>query len=276
MTLKTTLGILIALICISCNNTTQQTPTTTENVVKEETPTFTNKGHELVYTMMQEVGDYATLAAKNDVVYTYTYQTPDGQKDVSTEKYIFDGEYSYGLYNTHQRTLPELEGTIEQGYDGKEYWLKNEGTIITDEAALKRVAFNRPTNYYWFTMMQKLGDPGLVYEYVKQQTVNNINYDVIIVSFESTEDKPQDIYQVYINPETKRVDQFLFTVVDFGVIDPYLMEVSYEEVDGLQIPTKRRYKKSDWDATVTDAPWITVDWTDITFDIDLEKSLFVK
>ena len=276
MTLKTTLGILIALICISCNNTTQQTPTTTENVVKEETPTFTNKGHELVYTMMQEVGDYATLAAKNDVVYTYTYQTPDGQKDVSTEKYIFDGEYSYGLYNTHQRTLPELEGTIEQGYDGKEYWLKNEGTIITDEAVLKRVAFNRPTNYYWFTMMQKLGDPGLVYEYVKQQTVNNINYDVVKVSFESTEDKPQDIYQLYINPETKRVDQFLFTVVDFGVTDPYLMEVSYEEVDGLQIPTKRRYKKSDWDATVTDAPWITVDWTDITFDNGLEKSLFIK
>lgn len=276
MTLKTTLGILIALICISCNNTTKQTPTTTENVVKEETPTFTNKGHELVYTMMQEVGDYATLAAKNDVVYTYTYQTPDGQKDVSTEKYIFDGEYSYGLYNTHQRTLPELEGTIEQGYDGQEYWLKNVGTIITDEAVLKRVGFNRPTNYYWFTMMQKLGDPGLVYEYVKQQTVNNINYDVVKVSFESTEDKPQDIYQLYINPETKRVDQFLFTVVDFGVTDPYLMEVSYEEVDGLQIPTKRRYKKSDWDATVTDAPWITVDWTDITFDNGLEKSLFIK
>ena len=276
MTLKTTLGILVAFVCISCNNTTKEPTTTPENAVIEETPTFTNKGHELVYAMMQEVGDYAALASKNDVVYTYTYQTPDGKKDVSTEKYIFDGEYSYGLYNTHQRTLPALEGPIEQGYDGKKYWLKNNGTIITDESALKRVAFNRPTNYYWFTMMQKLGDPGLVYEYVKEQTVNDINYDVVKVSFISTEDKPQDIYQLYINPETKRVDQFLFTVVDFGVIDPYLMEVSYEEVDGLKIPTKRRYKKSDWDATVTDAPWITVDWTDITFDNGLEKSLFVK
>lgn len=233
----------------------------------KETPQFQNKGHELIYNMTQKVGTYRQLAEKKDVVYTYTYATPDGQTDISTEKYIFDGELSYGMYHQHQRTLADLEGPIEQGYDGTEYWLKQQGKIVTDSLALKRVAFNRPTNFYWFTMFQKLLDPGLNYEYLGEKQIQDIVYDIVKVSFDSPVDKPTDIYQVYINRETGLVDQFLFTVADFGIMDtPSLMEVEYEEVDGILIPTKRRYKRSDWEATVSDQPWISVNWTDIKFN----------
>ena len=247
-----------------------------EDIIVETTPEFTNKAHELVYEMTQKVGDYGTLMGKKDVVYTYTYQTPDGKKDITTEKYLFNGELSYGKYTTHERSLTDLEGTIEQGYDGSEYWLKNEGAIITDSMALKRVAFNRPTNFYWFTMMQKLLDPGLNYEYIKEQTVGDANYDVVKVTFESTDGKPKDIYQLYINKETKLVDQFLFTVMDFGKSDPLLMELEYEDVDGILMPTTRRYKASNWDAEVTDQPWILVNWTDITFNNGLTPTDFKK
>lgn len=48
------------------------------------TVTFQNKGHELVYQMTQQVGDYQALLDKKDVVYTYTYETPDHKTDVST------------------------------------------------------------------------------------------------------------------------------------------------------------------------------------------------
>ena len=43
----------------------------------------------------------------------------------------------------------ELEGTLErnQGYDGKEYWLKANGKLVNDTLALKRVKFSRPTNF---------------------------------------------------------------------------------------------------------------------------------
>jgi len=260
--------ILFSLCLVSCKNDTKRTESTTK------IPEFKNNAHKLVYGMMDKVGDYNKLASKKDVVYTYTYQTPDGKKDVSTEKYIFDGELSYGKYETHERTFPDLEGTIEQGYDGKNYWLKHNGEVIEDADRIKRVKFNRPTNYYWFTMWQKLMDPGLSYEYVKEETINDKEYDVVKITFESTDGMPKDIYQLYINKATKLVDQFLFTVADFGLMEPKLMMVTHENIDGLMIPTKRKYKDSTWDADVSEKPWINVTWTNINFDNELNPSDF--
>lgn len=274
---KSTIVALSLLVCIiSCKNTTkkEEKEVTTQ---KETTINFKNKGHELVYNLVQKVGDYQQLRSKQDVVYTYTYTTPDGKADISTEKYIFDGELSYGNYKQHQRTLPELEGTLEQGYDGKEYWLKANGKLVNDTLALKRVKFSRPTNFYWFTMFQKLLDSGLNYDYLGEKEIENTNFDIVKVSFESKNDKPTDIYQLYINKETGLVDQFLFTVADFGVIEtPLLMQMEYEKVDTFLIPTKRKYKKSTWDAEVTDAPWILVNWSNIKFDNNLKREVFKK
>ena len=53
---------------------------------------FKNKAHELVYNMVQKVGSYEQLKAKKDVIYTYTYTTPDSRVDISTEKYLFEDE----------------------------------------------------------------------------------------------------------------------------------------------------------------------------------------
>lgn len=244
---------------------------------KKTTPSFQNKGHELVYEMVQKVGNYQALRDKKDVVYTYTYQTPDGKIDVSTEKYLFEGELSYGAYQHHERTFPQLTGLIEQGYDGKEFWLKHDGQILVDESLLKRVAFNRPTNFYWFSMMQKLLDPGLNYEYVEQKTIEGQVYEVVKITFTTVDDKPTDIYQLYINQKTGLVDQFLFTVADFGKMEiPNLMKLEYETVDGLLIPTKRLYKKSTWDAFVDENPWTKVTWSNIKFNNNLSHKDFEK
>ena len=163
MNFKITSILVLSILITSCKG--EQTAKKETN----QTPEFTNKGEELVSKMLEKVGDYKTLRSKEDVVYTYTYQTPDGKTDISTEKYIFDGELSYGKYEQHQRTLSDLQGTIEQGYDGKEFWLKHNGEILNDSIALKRVAFNRPTNFYWFTMFQKLMDKGVSYEYLGER-----------------------------------------------------------------------------------------------------------
>jgi len=260
--------LLIGLFA-SCNNNHQ--------IEHEETkPKVDNKGHELVLNMINKVGDYKQLREKNDVTYTYTYTTPNGEADVSTEKYLFDGEYSYGNYSKHERTLPQLEGGIEQGYDGNEFWLKHNGEVIQDEAMMKRVSFNRPTNFYWFTMMQKLADPGLNYEYLEKESREDSEYDIVRVTFVSQGEKPTDIYQLYINEETSIVDKFLFTVADFGAMTPKLMEVEYEEIEGMLIPTKRQYKNSTWNADITDEPWIKVAWTDIQFDTGLTSGDFKK
>ncbi|WP_405292264.1 hypothetical protein [Algibacter sp. Ld11] len=269
------LSAIFILALSACKNDSKQSKKDTPiNSLVEHKLDFQNKAHDLVYQMTQKVGDYSKLASKKDVVYTYTYETPDGKTDVITEKYIFNGELSYGAYKKHERTLANLDGLIEQGYDGDEFWIKHNGLPLNDPAALKKVAFNRPTNFYWFAMMQKLLDPGLQYEYLKEETINDTTYDVVKVSFNTN--KPSDIYQLYINRETKLVDQFLFTVMDFGRTEPMLMIMEYEQVEGLLIPTKRKYKKSNWDAEVTQEPWILVNWTDITFNNGLTKALFKK
>ncbi len=264
-------AIVISILSLSCN-------TKSQGILNESSiPSFQNKGHELVYAMVQETGDYNQLLKRRNVEYSYFYQTPDGKTDRSTERYIFDKELSTGLYQQHERTLSQLEGTIEQGYDGTEYWLKHNGKIINDKKALKRVAFNRPTNFYWFTMMQKLLDPGLKYEYLGEKKIDNKAYDIVKITFKNQPNTPTDIYQVYINKSTSLVDQYLFTVADFGLMDtPKLMKVEYEEVDGLLIPTKRKYKNSTWDAEVSDEPWINVRWTNIKFNNGFTEQDFKK
>lgn len=100
---------------------------------------------------------------------------------------------------------------------------------------------------------------------------------MVKITFDQVGDKVTDTYQLYVNKKTNLVDQFLFTVADFGVIEePYLMQLAYEPVADMLIPTKRKYKPSDWNATVTDAPWITVNWTNIQFDNGLEIADFKK
>jgi len=264
------LGIIfLNFLLISCKANNQTIPN--DKVTSE------NKGLELVQAMVQKVGDYKTLADKKNVEYTYTYKTPDGKIDVSTEKYIFDGELSYGIYKQHEKTFPELKGVIEQGFDGSEYWQKHNGKILSDESILKKVAFRRPTNYYWFTMMQKLLDSGLNYEFLGEKSIDNQDYNIVKVTFDSEDDKPTDIYQLYINKKTSLVDQFLFTVADFGKMDiPNLMQLKYEEVDGILLPAKRQYKKSTWDANVTDEPWIYATWSDIKFNTKITKEDFKK
>lgn len=269
MIIKITLLTLIVSSCVltSCNDKKQK-------ITNEITlPKFQNKAHKLIYNMVEKVGNYQKIRSKKDVVYTYTYKTPDGKINISTEKYIFDGELSYGRYTQHQRTLPQLNGVIEQGYDGKEYWLKHNGVLVNDTTLLKRVAFNRPTNFYWFTMFQKLLDPGLNYEYLGEKN----NYYIVKISFESRNEKPTDIYQLYINKESGLVDQFLFTVADFGKMEiPNLMQLEYEKIDGFFIPSKRRYKKSNWNADTTSEAWTSSSWTNINFNTGIIEKDFKK
>ena len=276
MRILLTLCITAIFTLSSCKQNIKKSTKDAASVAATSNIEFKNKAHQLVYQTVEKIGNYSKLSSKKDVIYTYTYKTPDGKTDTSTEKYIFNNELSYGLYTKHERTLTHLTGNIEQGYDGKEFWLKNNGEIILDSIALKRVAFNRPTNFYWFTMIQKLLDPGVNYEYVKEEIIDTVKYDIVKITFNSKDNKPKDIYQLYINKNTKLIDQFLFTVVDFGKTDPFLMKLQYENVDGILIPTKRKYKNSNWNAEVTDKPWIFVNWTNIKFNNGIKITDFKK
>lgn len=272
---KLVIAIIFGLLLTACGN--KETKTSKPSIASEnKIPEFQNKGHELVYKMTQKTGSYKDLMNLKDIVFHYTYRTPDQKEDVSIESYIFNGEFSRGDYIKHERTLPELKGKMIQGYNGKDFWLKvNRQEVITKDA-IESVKFTRKTNFYWFAMMQKLLDPGINYEFLGQESVEGKLYDIVKITFNSPDDVPSDIYQLYINPETHLVDQFLFTVVSKNVTDPILMRVKYENVDGILLTTYRKYTKSDWEANVLKDVWVEEITKDIKFNQNLDKAIFNK
>lgn len=261
------------MLLTACGNKEAKTKETTKTV-EVQMPEFQNKGHELVYKMIQEAGSYKDLLNLKDIVFNYTYRTPDQKEDISIESYIFDGELSHATYLKHERTLPDLKGKMQQGFNGKDFWLKIDGQEITDSTAIASVTFTRKTNFYWFAMMQKLLDPGINYEYLGQDNIEDKLYDIVKITYSTAEDVASDTYQLYINPETHLVDQFLFTVVSKNVTDPLLMRVEYENVDGILLTTYRKYTKSDWEANVINEAWVEEITKDIKFNQNLDRALF--
>jgi len=270
---KLILVIIFITSLTACGNKEGKTKETTKTA-EVQMPEFQNKGHELVYKMTQETGSYQDLLNLKDIVFHYTYRTPDQKEDVSIESYIFNGELSHGTYLKHERTLPNLKGEMQQGYNGKDFWVKIDGQEITDSSAIESVTFTRKTNFYWFAMMQKLLDPNINYEYLGQDNKEGKLYDIVKITFNTADDVASDSYQLYINPETHLIDQFLFTVVSKNVTDPILMRVKYENVEGILLPTYRKYTKSDWEANVLKDAWVEEITKDIKFNQNLDKALF--
>jgi hypothetical protein len=278
--LKITTLIIFGALLTACGPTEVKDKKVESSEAKTEvetkSPEFQNKGHELVYQMAQVTGDYEDLKNLKDVVYEYTYRTPDQKEDVSIESYIFDGELSHGKYIKHERTLAKVEGSIEQGFNSSDFWIKIDGKESLDSNHIAAVSFTRKTNFYWFAMMQKLLDPNINYEYLGQDSAMGKSYELVKVTFKTEDNTPTDTYQLYLNPETHLVDQFLFTVVSKGVNDPILMRVTYEQFDGVQMPTYRKYTKSDWNANVIKDMWVEEISKEMKFNQGLDKGLFNK
>lgn len=242
----------LLLVFLSCNQKKEvdtSTKTTSEEVSKKEEPehkeiTYDVKKPETIIKAIAEAsGGWNNLWNLKDVEYTYTYEQADGKKDVSLERYIFDGEYSWGKYTTHQvNVLPEGEQPIVQCFAGKKVSVSIDGKEVTDEKTLGTADFLRQVNYYWFMMNFKIGDPGTTYEHLGQETVDGKTYDKVTVSYDpqKTGKEANDAYILYVNTETKLIDQFYFSLPAWGINETILlMKVKYTEIDGIQVSTHR-------------------------------------
>ncbi len=232
----------------------------------------------LIEEMVETVGDYNKLKSLADVQYTYTQiDIKSGKADISVERYIFDGELSWAKYTTNENVvLPDQQGEIIQGYNGKESWMTIDGKVVDDPQALKLADFLRKSNFYWFSMMAKLLDPGINYSYKGTRNLNDIEYELVKITFDEGVGDVSDTYLLYINPDTNLVDQFLFTVLDFGVTEPYLMKVGYKETDGVFLPARRIITKSNWNGELLEDPSIQEIMTDIKFKNGFRKQDFKK
>ncbi|MGF1512034.1 MAG: DUF6503 family protein [Myxococcota bacterium] len=235
------------------------------------------KATALINEVQAKVGTMADLHALKDVEYSYTYRRGSDLKiDLSIERYVFDGELSYGRYVVHEVFVaPGQEGEVVQAYDGSQVQATIDGAPIEDPKQIGLAQFMRPTNFYWFAMMQKLNDPGVVHEYLGTRTVDGIDYEVVDMTFESSGEKKTDRYVLYINPKTSLVDQFLFTIVDFGVTEPFLMKVEHERFGKVMLPVQRRYAEANWEGTIKDdVAWNEEIMTAINFNNGFTRADF--
>ncbi|TRX59067.1 hypothetical protein FNH22_11100 [Fulvivirga sp. M361] len=236
----------MSLLTSSCSDKPTSEAVTEEKepeVVTEEVKYDVNDVSSIIKAVEMAAGSWDKLWEQKDVEFNYQYLQADGKKDISVERYIFDNEASWARYTTHEvNVMPDAEGEVIQSFNGESASASMDGKIMEDPAAVGLADFLRRANYFWFTMNFKLGNPGTRHEYMGQETVNGKTYDKVSVSYHAEAvGKPQnDVYIVYVNPETKLIDRFLFSLPAFGVNDPVLlMEVGYSDINGLKLPTNR-------------------------------------
>lgn len=190
-------------------------------------------------------GGWGDLWNKKDVQYTYDYRYPDGKADVSTERYIFDSEASFGYYTQHDiNAMPGTEGDAVQCFDGKATTAILAGNKVEDPAAIGGSEFLRKANYFWFVMPYKLNDDGAILKSMGKEDYHGVVYDKVEVTYDAavTGKEQNDSYILYVNPDTKMIDRFFFSLPAMGMNVPAIAaNYIYEEIEGQKIATKRTY-----------------------------------
>jgi hypothetical protein len=218
------------------------------------------------------------LAALKDVQYTYTVtlHAKGDAIDVSQERYIFAGEKSWAQFTQRGAFLPTTPaGDMIQGYDGVNAWATLDGKPVNDTKLLQLSRDLRKTNFYWFAMFSKLLDGGSYQKILPPRKVGDIEYQIVELTFDQGVGDVNDKYVLYVNPKTSRVDQFLFTALSFGIVEPMLMTVQYTDVDGFAVPAHRKFGPADWNGTKKADGWFaSEDSTNIKFNNNFDTKAF--
>ncbi len=241
----TFLSFSILLIITSCNEKTKSKVNPTPETTVEAPVYNTEDPNSMLASIAHAHGGWDDLWNKKDVQYTYDYRSADGKADVSTERYVFATETSFGYYTQHDiNAMPGEEGDIMQYFDGKTTMATIAGKDIDDPTAVGTSEFLRRANYFWFLMPYKLTDKGTILKYMGQEEYNGTSYDKVEVTYDPTitGKEQNDIYILYINPTTKMIDRFYFSLPAMNVNVPAIIaNYEYEEIEGQKIATKRTY-----------------------------------
>lgn len=202
-----------------------------------------SKSMELLNALEKENGGWETLLKMKDVEFNYEYKDFGKKaKDVSVERYVFANETSWASYDYHKvNVMPTAEGKVVQCLMNGKPEISLNGEKVNDPKAIGGTAFLRSANYYWFTMMYKLKDPGVNHQYMGTEVQNGIAYDKMKVTHSNTGKEANDEYILYFNPKTHLVDFFYFSLPAMGVKQTVLrMELSYEKIQGVYVNTVRK------------------------------------
>ena len=265
-----TLGLILLVSCQPKPKEDKKEAETVMNSIPEEPVYDTNRPETVLAAVAHAHGGWNDLWKKGDVEYNYHYEYPEtGKMDISTERYIFGTEESYAKYTRHQiNVMPDSEGEIVQFFDGEKTIMLHNEKELRDEKNLGMADFLRRTNYYWFTMHYKLRDKAAIAKYLGKEEHDGTEYDKVEVSYDAeiTGKEQNDVYIVLVNPKTKLIDRFYFSLPFFGVEEPVILaHYEYEDVDGQLISTKRSYFMPS-DSGYAKEPNIVQTMSDIKFN----------
>ena len=267
------LGLTLVFALNSCTDKPKKVEEVSKAVEKEmpKAPVYNTEDPSSILASIEYAqGGWNNLWSKNDVQYTYDYRYPDGKADVSTERYIFDTEASFGTYTQHDiNAMPGTKGNVMQYFDGEKTIAKLDGKNVEDPKAVGTSEFLRRANYFWFVMPYKLNDKGTIAKYLGQEDYNGTTYDKVEITYDAsiTGKEQNDIYILYVNPTTKLIDRFFFSLPAMGVNVPAIVaNYKYEDIDGQKVATKRTYFMPNEKGEYGDTPSINQTLTDITFN----------
>ncbi|WP_350286703.1 DUF6503 family protein [uncultured Croceitalea sp.] len=269
-TTKRITAVLMALVCVTaCKEAEKNKSVPT---VTTETPSYDSNDVNSILTVVEFAhGGWNDLLKKQDVQYHYEYRMPKrGAADVSTERYIFETESSFGSYVQNDiNAKPKEEGKATHFFNGDSTIVKVDGTEISDERTRTTAQFVRRANYFWFVMPYKLNDKGTIAKYLGREEYKEEVYDKIEITYDPaiTGKTLNDTYILFVNPKTKLIDRFFFSLPFLGISDPVIIaDYSYEEVGGQKLATKRDYFLPNAEGTYGTAPDIEQTISQITFN----------
>lgn len=225
----------------------------------------------LIEEMQVAIGGWDKLYALKDVTFEYDYHYPQQDiRDFSIERYIFEGEHAWAKYTTHEvNVMPETTDEVIQALVNNQAACSVNGELVEDAKVVGMADFLRRANYFWFTMNFKLNDPGTIHEYMGKETLSNVVYHKVKVTYDGGKTgKPQnDGYLLYINQDTKLVDLFYFSLPAMGMNEIGIkMEIDYVDMHGLKLPAKRYIYMPDKDGKLSPEPGLIQTSSNITFN----------
>ena len=149
------------------------------------------------------------------------------------------------LIDLQTRKLIITDSLYTMGFDGTQVWVSPDLESFGDGSP----RFYHNLYFYFFAMPFVLADPGIHYEDLGKQIINDQSYLAIKVSYDqAVGDSPEDFYIAHFNLDTGLMEVLLYTVTYFSKEshEKYnALVYNWQEVDGLQVTKSIKGYKYD-------------------------------
>ena len=206
----------ISLICFLATCSSNQTEEQPVEKTQKEFPEFFQK-------ILEAHGGWEAWEKMNTLKFTSIRSNPNT-------------EYTVDLKSRME--LIEVDGKYQLGNDGDKVWV----APVRDSFPGKSPRFMKNLVFYFVAVPFVFADDGVNLEMVGTQKIDGLEYQVIEATFgDGVGDAPEDIYKMYVNPNTSIVQFITYSVTYFNKENATkfnALKYDWKNVNGLLFPEK--------------------------------------